>query len=201
VTEQAESEQGDGGVGEGEQRGTRRAELVAAAQERWAAALADHPGLEAFFAEDRPEPFFVKNLERVQGDERDSIILSIGYGKHRDGRMRYHWGPLLVEEAYREAVAKVGPPADDDAEAGTVPGPGAGPGSDASDGGRPGPGVRLPLTPAQPSLGRPSCSRTPRCQNGPSGAAAPRSVATPGMVQNGRASGCHLYVLPRMWSM
>jgi very-short-patch-repair endonuclease len=58
-------------------------------------ALSDHPDLEAFFAEDRPEPFFVKNLERVQGDERDSIILSIGYGKHPDGRMRYHWGPLL----------------------------------------------------------------------------------------------------------
>ncbi|HEV3295282.1 MAG TPA: ATP-binding protein, partial [Streptosporangiaceae bacterium] len=47
-------------------------------------ALADHPELEGFFAEDRAEPFFVKNLERVQGDERDSIILSIGYGKHRD---------------------------------------------------------------------------------------------------------------------
>src|SRR6266702_4280262 len=57
--------------------------------------LAEHPGLEEFFAEDQAEPFFVKNLERVQGDERDSIILSIGYGKHRDGRMRYHWGPLL----------------------------------------------------------------------------------------------------------
>ena len=38
--------------------------------------------LEAFFAEDCAEPFFVKNLERVQGDERDAIILSIGYGKH-----------------------------------------------------------------------------------------------------------------------
>ncbi|MGH3206617.1 MAG: AAA domain-containing protein [Trebonia sp.] len=51
--------------------------------------------LEAFFAEDLPEPFFVKNLERVQGDERDAIIISVGYGKHPDGRMRYQWGPLL----------------------------------------------------------------------------------------------------------
>ena len=51
--------------------------------------------LEAFFAEDVPEPFFVKNLERVQGDERDAIIISVGYGKHPDGRMRYQWGPLL----------------------------------------------------------------------------------------------------------
>jgi very-short-patch-repair endonuclease len=60
----------------------------------------DH-GLEAFFAEDAPEPFFVKNLERVQGDERDAIILSIGYGKHPDGRMRYQWGPLLRDGGER----------------------------------------------------------------------------------------------------
>jgi very-short-patch-repair endonuclease len=51
--------------------------------------------LEEFFAEDVPEPFFVKNLERVQGDERDAIIISVGYGRHPDGRMRYQWGPLL----------------------------------------------------------------------------------------------------------
>ena len=36
-----------------------------------------------FFAEPTAEPFFVKNLERVQGDERDAIILSVGYGKNR----------------------------------------------------------------------------------------------------------------------
>jgi very-short-patch-repair endonuclease len=64
-------------------------------------ALAAHPGLEKFFAEDQPEPFFVKNLERVQGDERDAIILSIGYGKHPDGRMRYQWGPLLRDGGER----------------------------------------------------------------------------------------------------
>ena len=57
--------------------------------------------LEAFFGEDVPEPFFVKNLERVQGDERDAIILSIGYGKHPDGRMRYQWGPLLRDGGER----------------------------------------------------------------------------------------------------
>jgi very-short-patch-repair endonuclease len=64
--------------------------------------LTDAPGdLEAFFAEDVPEPFFVKNLERVQGDERDAIILSVGYGKHPDGRMRYQWGPLLRDGGER----------------------------------------------------------------------------------------------------
>ena len=59
------------------------------------------PEVEAFFADDVPEPFFVKNLERVQGDERDAIILSIGYGKHPDGRMRYQWGPLLRDGGER----------------------------------------------------------------------------------------------------
>ena len=62
--------------------------------------------LEAFFAETGsagagPEPFFVKNLERVQGDERDAIIISVGYGKHPDGRMRYQWGPLLRDGGER----------------------------------------------------------------------------------------------------
>jgi very-short-patch-repair endonuclease len=65
------------------------------------AALTEHGQLEGFFAEDRAEPFFVKNLERVQGDERDAIILSIGYGKHPDGRMRYQWGPLLRDGGER----------------------------------------------------------------------------------------------------
>lgn len=71
------------------------------------AALSAGPAqLEAFFAEAGsqeagPEPFFVKNLERVQGDERDAIILSVGYGKHADGRMRYQWGPLLRDGGER----------------------------------------------------------------------------------------------------
>jgi very-short-patch-repair endonuclease len=64
-------------------------------------ALAHRPELESFFADDQAEPFFVKNLERVQGDERDAIILSIGYGKHPDGRMRYQWGPLLRDGGER----------------------------------------------------------------------------------------------------
>ena len=40
------------------------------------------------------EKFFVKNLERVQGDERDAILISIGYGKSADGRILYRFGPL-----------------------------------------------------------------------------------------------------------
>ena len=64
-------------------------------------ARAGHPEAEPFFAEDQDEPPFVKNLERVQGDERDAIILSVGYGKTIDGRMRYAFGPLNREGGER----------------------------------------------------------------------------------------------------
>jgi len=83
--------------------GIRHAERIDAALRERLARLADGESvaLEAFFAEDVAEPFFVKNLERVQGDERDAIIFSIGYGKHPDGRMRYQWGPLLRDGGER----------------------------------------------------------------------------------------------------
>jgi very-short-patch-repair endonuclease len=58
-------------------------------------ALSARPELHAFFAETAAEPFFVKNLERVQGDERDAVILSIGYGKNAAGKLLYRFGPLL----------------------------------------------------------------------------------------------------------
>lgn len=58
--------------------------------------LRDHPELEDFFTEEREEPFFVKNLERVQGDERDAIILTIGYGKNDRAQLLYRFGPLLM---------------------------------------------------------------------------------------------------------
>lgn len=40
------------------------------------------------------EDFFVKNLENVQGDERDTIFISIGYGKDRAGEFVMNFGPL-----------------------------------------------------------------------------------------------------------
>jgi hypothetical protein len=58
------------------------------------AVLPDHPELEEFFAEDHEERFFVKNLERVQGDERDAIILAVGYGRTPDGDLPHRFGPL-----------------------------------------------------------------------------------------------------------
>ena len=54
----------------------------------------DNPEYEDFFGEDRDEPFFVKNLETVQGDERDTIIFSIGYGKNQKGKFLMNFGPL-----------------------------------------------------------------------------------------------------------
>lgn len=53
-----------------------------------------HPEIEEFFDESKKEPFFVKNLENVQGDERDNIILSVGYGKGPTGKIRMNFGPL-----------------------------------------------------------------------------------------------------------
>ncbi|KGN81371.1 hypothetical protein HR13_00445 [Porphyromonas gulae] len=40
------------------------------------------------------EPIFIKNLENVQGDERDVILFSIGYGPDKDGKVSMNFGPL-----------------------------------------------------------------------------------------------------------
>jgi hypothetical protein len=53
-----------------------------------------HPEFEHFFKEDRLEGFFVKNLENVQGDERDVIIISVGYGYDHLGQMTMNFGPV-----------------------------------------------------------------------------------------------------------
>ena len=52
------------------------------------------PQYEVFFNEDKDESFFVKNLESVQGDERDTIIFSIGYARDQHGKMLMNFGPL-----------------------------------------------------------------------------------------------------------
>ncbi|EGR0062852.1 DUF3320 domain-containing protein [Vibrio vulnificus] len=54
-----------------------------------------HPELEPFFGEhEEGEDFFVKNLENVQGDERDTIFISIGYGRTTEGKLPMRFGPL-----------------------------------------------------------------------------------------------------------
>lgn len=56
---------------------------------------------ESYFNEDRNDAFFVKNLENVQGDERDTVIFSIGYAKDKRGIMSMNFGPLSREGGYR----------------------------------------------------------------------------------------------------
>ncbi|MEY9213461.1 DUF4011 domain-containing protein [Thermobifida halotolerans] len=51
--------------------------------------------------DDRLDGFFVKNLETVQGDERDVIILSVGYGPTSDGKFHKNFGPLNRPDGYR----------------------------------------------------------------------------------------------------
>ncbi len=63
--------------------------------------LRDQPDLERFVHGDRLEGFFVKNLETVQGDERDVILLSVGYGRDAQGRIELNFGPLNREGGER----------------------------------------------------------------------------------------------------
>lgn len=56
---------------------------------------------ESFFAAHPHEPFFVKNLETVQGDERDVIFISVGYGRDKDGYISYNFGALNREGGER----------------------------------------------------------------------------------------------------
>ena len=56
-------------------------------------ALDKHPQLKEI-AMNGKEPIFVKNLENVQGDERDVILFSIGYGADKNGKVSMNFGPL-----------------------------------------------------------------------------------------------------------
>ncbi|MEG2076861.1 MAG: C-terminal helicase domain-containing protein, partial [Victivallaceae bacterium] len=53
-----------------------------------------HPNLEAYFSDQNEEPLFVKNLENVQGDERDVICFSICYAPDAEGKFSMNFGPL-----------------------------------------------------------------------------------------------------------
>ncbi|HYF15047.1 MAG TPA: DUF4011 domain-containing protein [Phycisphaerales bacterium] len=53
----------------------------------------ENPAIDAFFTT-AAEPVFVKNLENVQGDERDTILFSVGYGPDQTGKITMNFGPL-----------------------------------------------------------------------------------------------------------
>lgn len=59
------------------------------------------PDCEDFFTSESFEPFFVKNLENVQGDERDVIFISVGYGRNQHGQVLMRFGPLNNEGGER----------------------------------------------------------------------------------------------------
>jgi very-short-patch-repair endonuclease len=67
------------------------------------AATSEHQELEEFTArmQGPGRRLFVKSLENVQGDERDAIILSMGYSKGPDGRLRMQFGPINQEGGER----------------------------------------------------------------------------------------------------
>ena len=54
----------------------------------------ENPQLEWFFSEDREEPVIVKNLENIQGDERDVMLFSVTYGPDVQGKLTMNFGPL-----------------------------------------------------------------------------------------------------------
>ncbi|MET0601196.1 MAG: DUF3320 domain-containing protein [Baekduia sp.] len=60
-----------------------------------------HPELEQHFRGDRLDDVFVKHLEAVQGDERDVILFSVGYGKDGDGKFTTNFGPLNKDGGQR----------------------------------------------------------------------------------------------------
>lgn len=60
-----------------------------------------HPQIERYFSEDTLEPVFVKNLENVQGDERDVILFSVCYGMDPTGKFVQNFGPLNLDGGQR----------------------------------------------------------------------------------------------------
>lgn len=65
------------------------------------AELLKNPSLEDRIAAHGDERLFIKNLENVQGDERDIILFSITYGKDQAGRMAMNFGPINQDGGHR----------------------------------------------------------------------------------------------------
>ncbi|MEO6321624.1 MAG: DUF3320 domain-containing protein, partial [Polaromonas sp.] len=60
-----------------------------------------NPELDRAIAARAQEPLFIKNLENVQGDERDVIFFSITYGPDASGKTTMNFGPLNGEGGQR----------------------------------------------------------------------------------------------------
>ncbi len=79
---------------------SKQADLI---RERMDKAFAENPQAEAYRArwESELESFFVKNLENVQGDERDAIFISTVYGPDQNGNFYQRFGPINSEYGHR----------------------------------------------------------------------------------------------------
>ncbi len=60
----------------------------------------EDPKLEEY-ANSMYEPILIKNLENVQGDERDVILFSVGYGPDKDGKVSMNFGPVNRDGGWR----------------------------------------------------------------------------------------------------
>ena len=70
-------------------------------------AQADDPDHDLYFSEETEEPVFVKNLENVQGDERDVILSSICYGPDIRDKISMNYGPMNRDGGERRLNAAV----------------------------------------------------------------------------------------------
>jgi very-short-patch-repair endonuclease len=78
---------------------SQQAELL---NENWLRLLREHPDVEDLLTElPDSEPFFIKNLENVQGDERDVIFISLTYGPDEKGHFYQRFGPINQENGWR----------------------------------------------------------------------------------------------------
>ncbi len=66
---------------------------ASAIQEQLEIIAKEHANFETFCSDNSPH-FFLKALENVQGDERDAIIISIGYARDSQGKLYLNFGPL-----------------------------------------------------------------------------------------------------------
>ena len=63
------------------------------------------PEAEPFFVAHTNEPFFIKNLENVQGDERDVIFISVAYARNAQGYLPMRFGPVSADGGERRLNA------------------------------------------------------------------------------------------------
>ena len=74
--------------------GTFNIQQQQAIQEEVESLLHARPEMEEILKRNPREPLFVKNLETIQGDERDTILISIGFGRDEAGKLSLNFGPV-----------------------------------------------------------------------------------------------------------